>query len=89
MITTTNLVNYSLIREKLGRAGEILAKVLINDMIASHQNGYVGAYIFDHQYREVKILIEELRIHLVKYEAAVFEADHLVSLKNINKITFQ
>ncbi|WP_316743737.1 hypothetical protein [Pedobacter antarcticus] len=88
-MSTENKVDYSLIEKRLGKEGVILAKVLINDMISSHQDGYVGAYIIDCHYHEVMIEMGLLISHLLKYEGAVLEADHLVSLKNIDKDTFE
>lgn len=87
-MSTDNKVDYGLITQKLGVEGFILSKILINDMIASHQGGWVGAYCFDTHYSEVKDLMKKLIKHLVKYEQAIVEADHLVSLKNIDKTTY-
>lgn len=85
---TDELVDFDLIKKKLGNGGYVLSKILLTDMLSSYEEGYVGAYIFDTLYKDVSELMGKLVNHLIKYEDAVLEADHLVSLKKINKEIF-
>jgi len=83
-MSTENLVNYELIKANFGSEGVVLAKVLIGDMMQSHQEGFIGCYSRDPKYTEVSGLIKKLLRHLKKHEGAYIEEDHLVSVKGID-----